>query len=131
MAATYNPTIQQNATWEINMVIRNPSPDGGVTQGSPFDLTNYTGQCQIKSAVDGTVLTSPTVTIVDATTGKLSISTSITQNASLPVTSTTNPPKPPLPVYDALIGNADTPPRIIKILKGSVTVEGGVTHWTP
>ena len=113
------------------MVIRNPSPDGGVTQGSPFDLTNYTGQCQIKSAVDGTVLTSPTVTIVDATTGQLRISTSITQNASLPVTSTTNPPKPPLPVYDALIGNADTPPRIIKILKGSVTVEGGVTHWTP
>ena len=112
------------------MVIRNPSPDGGVTQGSPFDLTGYTGQCQIKSAVDGTVLTSPTVTIVDATTGQLRISTSTTQNASLPVTSTTNPPKPPLPVYDALIGNTDHT-RVIKILKGSVTVESGVTHWTP
>lgn len=130
MSAIYNPVIQQNATWEITMELRNPSTDGGITPGTPFNLTNYTGQCQIRSAVDGTVLTSPTITIVDAVNGQLKIFISNVQSASLPVTSTSIPPRPPLHVYDALIANADRS-RVIRILKGNVTVEPGVTQWIP
>jgi len=130
MSATYNPIIQQNATWEITLTIKNPSVDGGITPGTAFDLTNYTGQCQIKSAVDGSILCTPTVTITNAIGGILKVSTSITQNSALSVTSKANPPKPPHPEYDVLIANADLS-RVFKLLKGDVIVESGVTHWTP
>jgi hypothetical protein len=129
MSATYNPIIQQNATWEITLTLKNPSPDGGITPGTPFNLTGYTGQSQIKAA-DGSVLASPTVTIMDTTNGVVKISMNITQTASLAATSTATPPKPPLPVYDVLIANTDLS-KVFRILGGSVTVNSGVTHWTP
>lgn len=129
MSATYNPIIQQNATWEITLTIRNPSVDGGVTPGTPFDLTGYTGQSQIRSS-DGTVLGSPTVTVMDMTGGVLKVSTSITQNAALPATSKATPPKPPLPGYDVLIANTSLS-KVFRVLKGEVTVEAGVTTWIP
>jgi hypothetical protein len=129
-AAIYNPIIQQNATWEITLTILTPSLDGGITPGPPFNLTDYTGQSQIKASYsDSTVLASPTVTIVDAVNGVLKISVSLTQAAALSVTSKAVPPKPALPVWDAVIANSDQS-KVFKICKGEITVEPGVTHWT-
>ena len=124
MATTYNPVIQQNTTWEVNVTITN-------SDNTPFDLTSFTGQGQIKALpTDLIALAQLTVTVTSALAGKLKIHLPMTQAALLPVTSIAVPPKPPLPVYDVLIGNTDKS-QVFSILSGSITVKAGVTHWTP
>ena len=125
MAATYSPVVQQNATWEIQITITRPD-------NTPFDLTTFTGQSQIKASYDAgaAVLASPVVTIVDPVNGKLKIFLSIAQTAALQATSIKTPPNPPLPVWDVLIANTDKS-QAYSILSGNVTVKPGVTHWTP
>ena len=121
MATTYNPIVHQNATWEVTATITQAN-------GDPFVLTDFTGQSQIKDST-GAVLASPVVTIVDALNGVLKVHMSTTQTASLPVSSTLSTPKPPLPVWDVLIGNDDAS-QVYVILSGTVTVRAGVTTWT-
>jgi hypothetical protein len=124
MATTYNAVVQQNATWEVTLTMTNPD-------GSPFILTDFTGQSQVKTTYDSvSVLTSPVVTIVSALEGKLKVHMSLVQTALLPITSTSQPPKPPLPVYDVVIGNTDKS-RVFVVLSGNMTVKPGVTEWTP
>ena len=125
MAATYSPVVEQNATWEIQITITRPD-------NTPFDLTTFTGQSQIKASYDAgaAVLASPVVTIVDPVNGKLKIFLSIAQTAALQATSIKTPPNPPLPVWDVLIANTDKS-QAYSILSGNVTVKPGVTHWTP
>jgi hypothetical protein len=123
MSVIYHPIVYQNATWEISFTVTKGD-------GSPFNLTGYTGQSQIKaSPTDNTVLASPTVTIVNTVGGIVKVSLSIVQTAALAATSTDPHSKTPLPVYDVLIANTDLS-KVYRVLRGSVTVEAGVTHWT-
>jgi hypothetical protein len=120
--ASYSPTIQNNATWEATITITQ-------ADGTPFNLLDYTGESQIKTADGATVLATPVITIIDAAAGQLKIFIPLEQTALLKPTSTALPPKPPLPTWDVLIGNSDKS-KVYKIIKGDVIVEAGVTHWT-
>lgn len=114
----YNATIQQNASWVLNVTIT----DSG---GTAKNLTGYTGKSQIKSAYGASaVLAEPTVTITDAANGKLEIKLTAAQTAALAVTV---PGK--LPVWDVLISNTENT-LTFRILEGNVTVTPGVTVWS-
>jgi hypothetical protein len=124
MSTVYNPIVRQNATWEILVEVTNQD-------GTPFDLTDFTGQSQIKSAyTNGTVLSSPTVIVDDAEGGALRVHMTMGQTAALSATSTRTPPRPPLPVWDVLISNADNS-QVYLVVSGDVTVKPGSTQWTP
>jgi hypothetical protein len=118
--ARYNITIQQNASWELNVTVNDSA-------GTPVNLTGWTGQSQIKSSYgSSTVLASPTITITNAATGKLKISLTEAQTETLTATTsrTIN-----LPVWDALIANSGET-VVLRILEGTATVTPGVTVWS-
>jgi hypothetical protein len=122
MGATYNPVIQQNATWQISVTILN-------ADSTPFDLTGYTGESQIRPSYgSNTVLATPTVTITTPTSGQLTIGLTNTQTGALTPTSTISNGCN-LPVWDVLISNTGNT-EVINILKGQVTILPGVTKWT-
>ena len=74
-------------------------------------------------------MATPVVTIVNASLGQVNVFIPLAQAELLKPTSTTTPPKMPLPIWDVIISNADQT-KVYKIVKGDVTVEAGVTHWT-
>jgi hypothetical protein len=118
MSSAYNPTIRQYSTWEIILAIKNPDE-------SPFVLTNYTGESQIRPAYgSNTILASPVVTVVDAPNGLLSVFLAKDQTAALIPTD----PKLPLPVWDVLLSKTDSSETFVAV-GGRVTVLPGVTQW--
>jgi hypothetical protein len=50
-------SLEQGVTWRLPLLWRQPSPDGGVTPGEPYDLTNATAKMQIRTIVGGKLLT--------------------------------------------------------------------------
>ena len=125
MSATYNPIIRQYSTWEITVTLNTP-------QNTPFDLSDYTGESQIREAntCQGitNVLATPVVTIYDAPNGVLKISLTKTETGLLKPTSITVPPKHPYPVWDVLLTKNDLS-ETFAILEGYVIVKAGVTQW--
>ena len=121
-SATYTPTISNNISWEVTVSLKK-------SDGTAYDLTGFTGQCQIKSS-DGlrTVLATPTVTIVDQTGGVFKVSMTLAQTSQLQVTSQDNQ-KCRLPSYDVLLANADLS-VMLRALEGRIVVVGGTTTWT-
>lgn len=118
MSSSYNPTIQQYSTWEIFLSLKNPD-------GSPFVLTDYTGESQIRPAYGSTtVLASPTVTVTSPSTGTLKVHLTKEQTAVLVPTV----PKSSLPVWDVLLSNTDHSETFV-VAQGRVTVIPGVTQW--
>jgi hypothetical protein len=122
MSMVYNPVVYKNSTWSIDITLMQ-------SDGTPYILTGFTGQSQIRASYDAvTALASPTVTIVNPTAGTIRISMTVVQTAALDVTSTATPPRPALPVWDALLANTDRS-IVFPIVSGSVTVKPGVTQW--
>lgn len=121
MSTQYNPVVLQNATWEIQLTIKDGS-------NNPIDVSTYTGQSQIrKSYQDATVLASPTVAVTDGPNGIITVTMTTTQTASLKASPL--PPAAPAPyVWDVLLSNADESVTL-RIIEGYVTVKAGVTHW--
>jgi hypothetical protein len=119
---TYNPTIKNNETWTLPITINQAG-------GAPFNLTNYTGKSQIRSADGLTVLATPVVTITAPLLGQLTVVLSLAQAALLRPTSTTTPPKSPLPIWDVIVGNSDQS-NVFEVVSGEITVKAGVTTWT-
>lgn len=121
MTNKYSPIIQQNASWIITLTLK----DSG---GTPLNLTNWTGKSSIKTAYDGTVLATPTVTITTPLQGAVTIQLTAAQTALLTPTPT-QPNKTPAPVWDVLLSNSDNS-IVYRVLEGPVVVLPGVTKWT-
>jgi hypothetical protein len=51
--------------------------------GTPYDLTGVTGECQIRAEAGGLVLLEPTVTVTDATAGTFTFSSPSTATDDL------------------------------------------------
>ena len=121
--AIYNPTVRNNATWEVTVTLKK-------SDGTAYDLTGFTGQCQVRSS-DGvkTVLATPTVTVTDQVNGVFKVFMSLAQTAVLPVTPCDNK-RDKMPQYDVLLANADKS-VVLEALEGHITVVAGVTTWSP
>lgn len=114
MAVTYNVTIDQGADWFLNVTYDNPD-------GTPINLTGYTGALQLRSLPDDSVAvlslsTGSGITITGAT-GLVAIRATATQTRAidegiyyydLEITSTTG-------VVTRLIqGQADVSPEVTR-----------------
>ena len=118
MSSSYNPTIQQYSSWEIFLFLHNPD-------GSPFILTDYSGESQIRPAYgSATILASPTVTVTDPTNGAIKVHLTKEQTALLSPAAH----GAALPVWDVLLSNTDTSDTFV-VAQGRVTVIPGVTQW--
>jgi hypothetical protein len=121
MAANLDLTIYQGATFEKNLTLK-------VADGTPFDLTGYTGRGQIRerhSSAD--VLGEFTIDIdADPTTGALTISMTAEDTADISVASalTLNRTYARY-VYDIEIYKID---RVIRLIQGAVLVYPEVTR---
>ena len=113
-AVNYDLLIEQGTTWSVTVTLKK-------TNQSPFDLTGYTGRCQIRKTYTSTnILASPTVTIPSGTDGKVVLSLTEAQTSSLPDT---------YAVYDVelVAPNGD----VTRILQGKVKVSLEVTRPLP
>jgi hypothetical protein len=75
MAKKYNLQIDAGTTYSIGFVYKD-------NNGNPFDLTDYTIQCQIRSVSPNALAVSPTMTKVDAE-GLITLSLTAAQTGAL------------------------------------------------
>jgi hypothetical protein len=75
MAKKYNLQIDAGTTYSIGFVYKD-------NNGNPFDLTDYTIQCQIRSVSPNVLAVSPTMTKVDAE-GLITLSLTAAQTGAL------------------------------------------------
>ena len=122
MAGTYNPTIRNNETWDLSLTLTR-------SDSTPFPLTGYTGKGQIKSPDGETVLAALTVSVTNADQGVLRVFLPLAQAETLEPTPTVAPPRYHLPIWDVILSNADQS-HVFTVIKGEVTIQAGVTHWT-
>jgi hypothetical protein len=121
MGTAYNPTIYQYSSWEIILNLTTP-------QNTPFILTDYTGESQIRPFFGSkTVLASPTVIITNPTSGEITVHLTKEQTAALLPTTGTNGVNN-LPVWDVLLSKTNGYDAFI-VIQGQVTVLPGVTQW--
>lgn len=120
MAGTYDLHIDQGAS--LTRAITWTASDG-----SPVDLTGYTGAAQIRaSAQDASPLVSLTVTFdADRTTGKLSVSLTSAQTAALVTTGTTATDRTK-GVWDLELTSGSG--TVTRLLQGAVFISPEVTR---
>lgn len=113
-AAIYNATIDQGATWTLEVVYKND-------EGTPINLTGYTAALQVRQNYYDTTalltLTSPSGGIViTGATGTIDITMSAVQTGSL---------DEGFYVYDLEISSGGT---VTRLIQGQFTVSPEVTR---
>lgn len=113
-------TGKQGGTWTFTVTANQPN-------GTPMDLTGYSGRGQIRKAYDSAAVTkSFTCTIPAPTTGVVSVSMSASDTAGIPCgklptdTASTY-------VYDIELYTG-SPETVIRILEGKLFVDAEVTR---
>ena len=120
MAGNYNITIEQGATFELVITVKQ-------SNGSPMDLTGYTGSSQIrKTPLSATVVKAFTVTFLDPRTdGKVKLSLTDAETSALSAGETPASSQSQY-VYDFEITSAAG--KVTRLLAGKVTVSAEVTR---
>jgi hypothetical protein len=79
-AATHNLTIDQGATWRVNLLYKDSA-------GSPINLTGYSAQLQLRTSYDAASaslnLTTGSGITITANTGAIAIVATATQTGAL------------------------------------------------
>jgi len=120
MAGRYDITIEQGATFSLPLVIKN-------SDGSYFNLTNYTPRGQIRKYIRSTtIIVSFNFTITDAINGAMIVSLTAIQTAAILAGETSTEAKSKY-IYDIEIVHSSGEP-VKRILNGSVYVNPNVTR---
>ena len=111
-AGIYNGVMDQGATWTLTIVYNNPD-------GTPIDLTGYTGRMQLRTKFDSTaVLTLSTANggiVITGPTGQIAITATATQTQAI---------NPGLYLYDLELTSGA---EITRLIQGQLTVRENVT----
>jgi hypothetical protein len=111
-AGIYNGVMDQGATWTLTIVYQNPD-------GTPINLTGYTGRMQLRSKFDSTaVLTLSTANggmTITGPTGTIDLIATATQMELI---------DPGIYVYDLELTSGST---IQRLIQGQITVRAQVT----
>jgi hypothetical protein len=102
MAKKYNLQIDAGTTYSIGFIYKSDT-------GVPFDLTNYSIQCQIRSVSPNALILSPTMTKVSAE-GLITLSLTAVQTGTLT----------PIPYMYAI--EISSGAEVIRVVQGDVIV---------
>lgn len=102
MAKKYNLQIDAGTTYAISFIYKSDT-------GVPFDLTDYSVACQIRSVSPNALILTPTMTKVDAE-GLITLSLTATQTGTLT----------PIPYMYAIEISKDS--EVIRVVQGDVIV---------
>lgn len=112
----HNILIYQGATFTDTLTIKN-------TDGTPFDLSNYSGRGKIQKTEFSGSDVDLSVSITDAANGEMKISLSSTQTASLECINNAQT----WTVYDVEIYTSDDPAIVYRVLQGQALIEPEIT----
>jgi len=111
-AGIYNGVMDQGATWTLTIVYNNPD-------GTPIDLTGYTGRMQLRTKFDSTAAltlsTSNGGMTITGPTGTINLLATATQTESI---------NPAIYVYDLELTSGT---NIQRLIQGQITVRAQVT----
>ncbi|MPM97973.1 hypothetical protein SDC9_145154 [bioreactor metagenome] len=111
--------IEQGTTWQLDLTIQQ-------SDGTPMDLTGYTGRCQIRSsAITQSESATPTVTVTDPVNGKLTLSLSAEETSAIKVNGGSYA-SISQQVYDVEL--IDGMGRVMRILNGYARISPEVTR---